>query len=172
MFFALMMTMLLGGLWHGASWNFVLWGLLHGLLLIGHRGIIKLGFIKAAFEKAPRFSTLIGWLVTQYFVFMTWLVFRVEETSILIPSLKTFVGIDAHWDTAEMYESLPEIKFLTLGLGILFFMGHFLSWRLGGLKNWISKQNSWVWGLAIGALLSLAFLLRPAETVDFIYFRF
>ena len=83
MLFALMMTMLLGGLWHGASWNFVLWGLLHGLLLIGHRGIIKLGFIKAAFEKAPRFSTLIGWLVTQYFVFMTWLVFRVEELSLI-----------------------------------------------------------------------------------------
>ena len=37
MIFALMMTMLLGGLWHGASWNFVLWGFVHGLLLIVHR---------------------------------------------------------------------------------------------------------------------------------------
>jgi len=172
MFFALMMTMLLGGLWHGASWNFVLWGLLHGLLLIGHRGIIKLSIIKSCFERAPKFSALIGWIITQYFVFMTWLVFRVEETSILIPSLKTFVGIDARWDTTEMYESLPEIKFLTLGLAILFFMGHFLSWKLGGFKHWIAKQNSLVWGVTIGALLSLAFLLRPAETVDFIYFRF
>ena len=103
---------------------------------------------------------------------MTWLVFRVEETSVLIPSLKTFVGIDARWDTTEMYESLPEIKFLTLGLAILFFMGHFLSWKLGGFKHWIAKQNSLVWGVTIGLLLSLAFLLRPAETVDFIYFRF
>ena len=37
MIFALMMTMLLGGLWHGASWNFILWGFVHGLLLIVHR---------------------------------------------------------------------------------------------------------------------------------------
>src|SRR5205823_1422194 len=33
----LLLTMILGGLWHGASWNFILWGLLHGLLLVGHR---------------------------------------------------------------------------------------------------------------------------------------
>ena len=172
MLFALMATMLLGGLWHGASWNFVLWGLLHGLLLIGHRGIIKLRFIKAAFEKSPKSSALIGWIVTQYFVFMTWLVFRVEETSILIPSLKTFVGIDAHWNTEELYETLPEIKFLTLSIAILFFIGHFVSWKIGGLKHWIANRNPLVWGLAIGGMLSLAFLLRPAETVDFIYFRF
>ena len=103
---------------------------------------------------------------------MTWLVFRVEDTKILIPSLKTFVGIDAHWDTTEMNDALPEIKFLTLGIGALFFIAHFVSWKLGGLKHWISKQNPVVWGLIIGGLLSLAFMLRPAETVDFIYFRF
>jgi hypothetical protein len=139
---------------------------------MGHRLIIKFNFIKSSFEKSPVLSTLIGWLITQYFVFMTWLVFRVEDTAILIPSLKTFVGIDAHWDTAEMYSALPEIKFLTLSIAILFFIGHFLSWRVGGLKHWISNQNSWLWGLAIGTMLALAFLLRPAETVDFIYFRF
>ena len=99
--------MLLGGLWHGASWNFVLWGLLLDLLLIGHRGIIKLSIIKSCFEKA-KFSALIGWIITQYFVFMTWLVFRVEGTVGSNPSLKTFVGIDARWDTTEMYESLPK----------------------------------------------------------------
>ena len=172
MFFALMMTMLLGGLWHGASWNFVLWGLLHGLLLIGHRGIIKLRFVKSSFEKLPKFSTLIGWIVTQYFVFMTWLVFRVEETSILIPSLKTFVGIDAHWNVNELSESLPEIKLFTFVIAMFFFIGHYISWKIGGLKNWVSEQNFIVWGLIIGVLITLTFHLRPAETVDFIYFRF
>ena len=172
MLFALMSTMLLGGLWHGASWNFVLWGLLHGLLLVGHRYLKDLRITKKIFERLPTLAPVFGWIVTQYFVFMTWLVFRVEDTKILIPSLKTFVGIDAHWDTTEMYSVLPEIKFLTLGLGALFFIAHFVSWKLGGLKHWISKQNPVVWGLIIGGLLSLAFMLRPAETVDFIYFRF
>jgi len=43
---------------------------------------------------------------------------------------------------------------------------------MGGLKYWIANRNSFIWGLVIGGMLSLAFLLRPAETVDFIYFRF
>jgi alginate O-acetyltransferase complex protein AlgI len=172
MLFALMMTMLLGGLWHGASWNFVLWGLLHGLLLIGHRWLKKRQLIQTLFERLPKTAPVVGWIVTQYFVFMTWLVFRVEDTSILIPSLETFVGMNAHWDTLEMYNALPEIKYLTFGIAILFFIGHFISWKLGGLKHWIADRNPFVWGLAIGGMLSFAFLLRPAETVDFIYFRF
>ena len=124
------------------------------------------------FEKLPKTAPVVGWIVTQYFVFMTWLVFRVEETSLLIPSLKTFVGINAHWDSLEMYNALPEIKFLTFGLAILFFIGHFISCKVGGLKHWIANRNPFIWGLAIGSMLSLTFLLRPAETVDFIYFRF
>ena len=166
------MTMLLGGLWHGASWNFVLWGLLHGLLLIAHRLLLKLRLVHLAFERKPRTSLLVGWIVTQYFVFMTWLVFRVEDTSILIPSLKTFVGIGAHWDIWELYYALPEIKLLTLGIAILFIIGHFISWKIGGLKHWIANRRPVVWGVAIGVMLSLVFLLRPAETSDFIYFRF
>ena len=172
MLFALMMTMLLGGLWHGASWNFVLWGLIHGLLLIAHRIIKKMNLITRLFEVLPRASSVLGWFVTQYFVFMTWLIFRVEDTQILVPSLKTFVGINAHWDTEEMADALPEIKYLTIGIAILFFFCHFVSWKIGGIKNWISKQNPISWGIIIGTLLTLAFMLRPAETVDFIYFRF
>jgi len=172
MLMALMATMLLGGLWHGAAWNFVLWGFLHGLLLILHRILKKMKIIEQLFERAPKFARVSGWLTTQYFIFMTWLVFRVEDTSMLIQSLKTYIGIGAHWDIDEMYSALPEIKYLTLVIGLLFFVGHFISWKIGGLKEWISRQNALVWGLCIGVLLTLTFHLRPAETVDFIYFRF
>jgi hypothetical protein len=51
-------------------------------------------------------------------------------------------------------------------------MGHFLSWKVGGLKYWIARQNSIIWGVIIGSMLTLALFLRPTETVDFIYFRF
>ena len=170
--FALMMTMLLGGLWHGASWNFVLWGLIHGLLLITHRLIKKMSLINSFFDKLPRTAPVLGWIITQYFIFMTWLIFRLEDTKLLIPSLKTFIGINARWDTREMLDTLPTIKYLTLMIAILFFICHFVSWRVGGIKHWISKQNPIVWGLTNGAMIGLVFMLRPAETVDFIYFRF
>ena len=103
---------------------------------------------------------------------MTWLIFRVEDTGMLIRSLKTFAGFDAHWKFDEFIESLPEIKILTFVLVCVFIITHGLSRKIGGLKNWLSNQNSIVWGLVCGCLGAMIFLLRPAETVDFIYFRF
>jgi len=172
MFFALMTTMLLGGLWHGASWNFVLWGLIHGLLLIIHRVVKQNNTVTSLFTSKPRIFTLMGWIVTQYFIFMTWLIFRLEDSSILIPALKSYIGIGSHWDTQEMLEHLPEIKFLTFGIAILFICGHLLSSKIGGFKHWISRQNTLVWGVLIGTMIGLSLTLRPAETADFIYFRF
>ena len=170
--FALMGTMLLGGLWHGASWNFVLWGAMHGVMLLVHRGLIRIDAVKNMFNKAPKLMLVGGWVVTQYFVFMTWLVFRVEDTDMMLRSLKSFMGIDAHWDTTEFIEALPEIKLLTMGLVGIFILTHGLSGKIGGLKYWISRRHPFIWGISCGVLLSASFLLRPAETIDFIYFRF
>ncbi len=169
---ALMGTMLLGGLWHGASWNFVLWGAIHGILLLAHRWLIRQNLVKNLFEASPKLMLLSGWVVTQYFVFMTWLIFRVEDTTMMLRSLKSFVGIDAHWDHSEFFESLPEIQLLTFALVGIFIVGHGFSGKIGGFKHWLGKQNPWVWGCCCGVLMTATFLLRPAETVDFIYFRF
>ena len=172
MIFALMMTMLLGGLWHGASWNFVLWGLVHGLLLIVHRFGKETPFIKWFFGASGRVGVLVSWVITQFFVFFTWLIFRVEDTAVLIPSMKTFVGWGGHFDREEMYEHLPEIKYLTFMLAACFVLLHGISGKLGGGKEWLARRHSVIWGAACGTMLSLAFYLRPAETIDFIYFRF
>jgi D-alanyl-lipoteichoic acid acyltransferase DltB (MBOAT superfamily) len=172
MFFALMTTMLLGGLWHGASWNFVLWGLIHGLLLIIHRVVKQNNIVTSLYDSKPRTITMMGWIVTQYFIFMTWLIFRLEDSSILKPALKSYIGIGSHWDTQEMLEHLPEIKFLTFGIAILFISGHLLSSKIGGFKHWISRQKPLMWGVLIGTMIGLSLTLRPAETADFIYFRF
>ena len=103
---------------------------------------------------------------------MTWLIFRVEETGMLLRSLKSFVGMDAHWNMDEFIDSLPEIKLLTMALVLCFIIGHGLSKKVGGMKNFIAKQNPIIWGACCGILISMMFLLRPSETVDFIYFRF
>ena len=172
MFFALMTTMLLGGLWHGASWNFVLWGLVHGLLLIIHRFGSKIGVVESFFNSTGRLGVLIAWFVTQYLIFFTWLIFRVEDVSILIPSMKTFLGIGGHFDLQEMYDALPEIKMLTLFLAIGFVLLHGLSGKFNGGKMWLARRHPLIWGTICGLMLTLAFYLRPAETIDFIYFRF
>ena len=91
-----MRTMLLGGLWHGASWNFILWGPVHGILLLIHRIGTKYNISKSGFQRAQITMLISGWIITQYLIFMTWIIFRVENTSILITSIKTFIGIDSH----------------------------------------------------------------------------
>ena len=172
MILALMATMLLGGLWHGASWNFVIWGFLHGLLLVLNRYISENSLILRGFSIYPKFMTSAGWATTQFSVFLTWLVFRIEDTSMMIRSMQSFVGIDCYWDLDELISTLPEIKLLT-GIFVLFFLiAHFASGYVGGAKYWLARSHPLVWGILCGFSLGLCVLLRPAETVDFIYFRF
>ena len=62
----LLLTMLLGGLWHGASWNFVIWGGMHGVWLLAER---RAGF---------RLKGVWGWLITFHMVCLTWVFFRAD----------------------------------------------------------------------------------------------
>jgi len=169
---ALMLTMLLGGLWHGASWNFVIWGFLHGLLLLVNRALSANSTIVSSFARFPRLMTLAAWFSTQYFVFLTWLVFRIEDTPMLIRSMKSFVGFDSYWDLEGLYSSLPYIKVTTLVMVAGFLILHALSGYVGGGKYWLSRRHPVVWGLICGFTISLCVVLRPSEAADFIYFRF
>lgn len=172
MLFALMTTMVLGGLWHGASWNFIIWGLIHGLLLVGHRYISKSRAVIRLFRNHNLFATSISWGLTQYLIFFTWLIFRIEDVNILFPSMKTFVGIGGYFDMKEFLQFMPGIKLLTFSLAIIFIIGHGLSGKVGGFDKRIAKLNSLWWGIICGMMLCVTYFLQPSQSVDFIYFRF
>lgn len=70
----LLLTMLLGGLWHGASWNFIAWGAWHGLGLVIHR--LWTSRPHAAASAANPLHTAAAWIATQSFVLYGWLLFR------------------------------------------------------------------------------------------------
>jgi len=74
----LLTTMLLGGLWHGASWTFVVWGAIHGLWLVAHRFLLVF-FERLGLNSRPRLAgalSLAGWPVTFLIVTFTWVFFR------------------------------------------------------------------------------------------------
>jgi len=169
---ALMMTMLLGGLWHGASWNFVIWGFLHGILLLVNRFLSSNSMIVSSFSRFPRAMILASWISTQYFIFLTWLVFRIEDTQMLTRSMKSFVGIDSYWDFGELASSLPYIKVTTGVMVAGFLIFHALSGYLGGGKYWLARRHPIIWGVTCGVAVFLCIVLRPSEAIDFIYFRF
>jgi len=110
----LMLTMLLGGLWHGASWNFVLWGFMHGsALAVNHWWTRdRPGATKS--EQRPRstVSTVIAWAFTYYYVCIAWVFFRSQNFSTTLILLRKLFLIDrtgSDWFYAPLFMLLPII---------------------------------------------------------------
>jgi len=88
----LMLTMLIGGLWHGASWTFVAWGGLHGLaLIINHK-------IRNIWGEATGLRSKIGFISTFVFVVFAWVLFRAESKDIAFTVYNGFLNIPDTWD--------------------------------------------------------------------------
>jgi len=107
----LFLTMLLGGLWHGAAWTFVIWGALHGAFLIVNH------FWNALLRrdaKAPRsrIGRVFGWLLTFVCVMVAWVVFRAESTGAAMRIYEGMLGLNGAPLTAfkEAYETMPLLR--------------------------------------------------------------
>ena len=174
LYIALMTTMALGGLWHGASWNFVLWGVVHGLILIGHRLLVARPIVQEAFERKRLRVPLVitGWFITQVLVFLTWLIFRVEDTKMLMEAIAGFLFLHGEFDVAAAREVLPEVQHLTTALVVVFILMHGISGRLGRLRDRLSEGSPILWGVFAGIGIVAMLYLRPSESSEFIYFRF
>ena len=114
-YFNLMMTMFLGGLWHGASWTFAIWGILHGLYLVVER------FLKKIFQGKTwlhNWAVNIGLgLVTFYFVNIAWVFFRAKDfdgAGSMMASLHGFIP-----DGMKILLTLSIISVVSVMLGML-----------------------------------------------------
>jgi alginate O-acetyltransferase complex protein AlgI len=99
----LMLTMLLGGLWHGASWNFVIWGGLHGLFLVLHRlwRSIRRGVSSDRDSRwTSRLAALGGCILTILVVLITWIFFRAPDLPTAVAVLNNMVDLLSNLDGA------------------------------------------------------------------------
>mgnify|MGYP003972256939 CR=1 FL=1 len=166
----LLIVMFLGGLWHGAAWNFVVWGLLHGSYLAIHK-ILSNKF--PSITSHPFFKTKIGLIlsifVTQYFVFLAWIPFRVSDTESMTYSIQKYIFLDFQILDTITYLNSHKIPVLILTIFVIL---HFISYRKGNLPLKISNWNIKYWVLfLIGIILSILFFY-PGNPEDFIYFQF
>jgi len=161
----LMLTMLLGGLWHGAAWTFVIWGGLHGLWLVLHRVWDARRGAGAARWLASRWGRALCLVATFHLVCLGWLFFRAETLEQALGMLAALGGTWAWSDFAS-----------TCAGSILFFAG---PWLL--LDAWLERRNdslaltraAWPWRLAVYAYIVAMLLFFPAPVaVEFIYFQF
>ena len=159
----LLITMLLGGLWHGASWLFVLWGGMHGLLLVLERVAVRL-FGNIGFFKTPVARFSIGF-ITFLLVCLTWVLFRAEN----IDAARQLFAVMLQPSTGLAVTSLSQVLTVLGVIAALLGTHWFMRKREFG-----SMLKSLPWpaiGLILAAMI-VAILLSPGEERDFIYFEF
>jgi len=157
----LMLTMLLGGLWHGANWTFIAWGAFHGLLLCAYRPFRR---PKGAPPPAwPR--RLLQIIVMFNLACFGWLLFRAQT-------------ITQAWEMCRLiFTDFRITPFAVAGLGmILFFAGPLVAFEI-----WLHRSGdlmkltkvSWIWrSLVYSYCVSMMFFFPPPVANAFIYFRF
>ncbi|MCC7202748.1 MAG: MBOAT family protein [Nitrospirae bacterium] len=97
----MMITFLVGGLWHGAGWTFVLWGLLHGTALI----------IQKAWQKSGiRLNSVVSWFITFNFVNLTWIFFRANNWHDAVKVLKGMFNLNGAELPNLLLDVLPFLK--------------------------------------------------------------
>ena len=170
----LLLTMLLGGLWHGASWNFILWGAGHGILLSIERIFEKWGFwtfpvgSTGGFYQKVRFLTLFSLRRTLVFLSITllWVLFRSKDLGV---SLVVYSKIFS--DGNGFHVGYSDRIFLLSNI-LLVFLANIIGFRYADrISAFIEAELSWKMGIFFIVWAYIALSLSR-ETRPFLYFVF
>ncbi len=181
----LMITMLLGGLWHGAGWNFILWGVYHGLLLVVYRVLARF-FGRDTDRKTDRktdretgrktvglgwwivgsFKKLCGLVIFFVLTLYGWLLFRCESLAEVLDQTRAGFGFGAEW-TAKDQMVLQTILVLITPVVVL----DLCIYRFGG-NDFMSRAPGLVrWPMYL-VMLAWIYLIGVRGGGEFIYFQF
>lgn len=159
------LTMLIGGLWHGAAWKFVFWGAMHGVGLAIHKAS------KPVLDRIPdNFLTIfISWALTFVYVSLLWVFFRAAsfEDSVLI--IRN-IFVDFRWDQIPQFAvARPEWCIM---MGVLVIC-HFIPQKWGDAIRNVFIRSPWVVKLCIFIIaVQLVIEFMTSEVAPFIYFQF
>jgi D-alanyl-lipoteichoic acid acyltransferase DltB (MBOAT superfamily) len=151
----LMITMVLGGLWHGAAWTFVLWGAFHGAGLVGEH---TLG------ERVRRVPAWLRWLVTFHLVVFGWILFRSPSLSLVGTFLSRLAapGAATLWTLPVVAAVVGVVALQLAPAGIL-----------GTLRTRFEGLSPLALGAGLAVLIAFVGATVPSQGVaPFIYFRF
>ena len=161
--FNLMATFAISGLWHGASWNFVLWGVYWGLLILGQRFLGWLGLT----QKIPWFGKVV---ITFGITCFGWLLFRERNLAQIAHDLaqSPFAAGAEQWRIGIYFVALVLIYALPLVIHML--TTGIAGWRIEARLN---ERGRFILETAIAVLLVFGIVtIRSVATSDFIYFQF
>jgi len=150
----LMLTMLLGGLWHGAGWNFVIWGGLHGLALVAHREWERFGL---------RMPKPLGIALTFWWVCLAWIFFRSPTFDAALLTVRSFVLLQSPGQLSWGWTPIATLAALAVAHAIA-------STKL--LEHASERLPSWSYSVAYGVAAPLALAFMNGAVQPFIYFQF
>ncbi len=161
----LMLTMLLGGLWHGASWNFMVWGGLNGLGLLAHKQWTRL----RPYRVEGWMIRGLGVLITLLFITFTRIWFRAPDWS---TAMSIVNQLSTGWNVVPSFAMLAAwwrpALILAMGFAIHWIPERYKAWyrdRFANLNHFLLA------GISLAAIL-LAYQFMAAESQPFIYFQF
>jgi D-alanyl-lipoteichoic acid acyltransferase DltB (MBOAT superfamily) len=160
-YFALMATMILGGLWHGAAWHFVAWGLFHGALLVTFR----LAGAMPWTESTRRLPRPLGIALFFPLVLIGWLLFRATDLNDAMLKLTTIFR-------STNLRDMPIAGLTTVATFLVpFAVFETYQFMSGRLEPWLSwppaLRTLWITGLVVAIAC-----LEPPVSTPFIYFQF
>lgn len=159
------LTMLIGGLWHGAAWKFVFWGAMHGVGLAVHKAC------QPWLRKIPDnwIVSFTGWLLTFTYVSLLWVFFRAADFSSSVLIIKNiFVGFD--W---RQFPQFFEVRRVWCIMMMALVVMHFVPQRWTDACGRIFARSPWIVKLlAFVAVVQLVIEFMSEEVVPFIYFQF
>lgn len=171
----LIVTFGLSGLWHGASWNFVIWGVYHGVLVAGQH--LWGAWSAGRFNPNPSMKwmrTGVAWALTFFLMHVGWMLFREQNTHYLMSyfTLVPWEASLADWETGLYFAAYAQILALPLWVHALIDTG-----ESGWLeKTWPRWERKWagvvLQAVVIFVLVMATFALRSPVSSDFIYFQF
>ena len=169
-FLGLMLAFFLIGLWHGAGWNFIIFGIIQGFY-VGIYTVIRkeVPFLRNHFFFQTKLGTIISIAVTQYLTFFSFLAFRIHDVDHLFYSMQKYLLID--FQIVETIAVMQSHK-ISIILMISFMVIHFISFKKGNLIEKISNLNYFYWVLFLVTGILLILLLYDGNPTDFIYFKF
>lgn len=160
----LMLTMLLGGLWHGAAFRYIIWGALHGLALVVER------LFKENVSTAPgQFRTLLGGFFTFHFICFCWIFFRAQGMENVQNMLsQIWYNFEPQFLTSFLDGYAGVVFWVSLGYSL-----HFMpsNWEIWAQKT-VVDAPLFAKVLVTLLIIMLVMQIKSAEVQPFIYFQF
>jgi D-alanyl-lipoteichoic acid acyltransferase DltB (MBOAT superfamily) len=165
--FNVLLVFFITGLWHGASWTFIVWGLLHGTYLLTARFTQEWrDRLRSRLALSERFTKVIQVVITFHLVVLSWLPFRASS---ITDAWSAFVRI-LTMQPGEQHMS-PRIVTLSIGLA-LFLLAVQVVQRRTVIRDWIARAPWWVSTPSYAIMGALFLLIAQFGAQDFIYFQF